>query len=77
MNLQDGPAPETAVPPGAKRMRPYFCVGMAAVWLSAGPVLSQPQGRISPTSSKTQSLFEALRQGEALKATLSPNKVWM
>jgi hypothetical protein len=35
MNLQDGPAPETAVPPRAKRMRPYFCAGLTALHYAA------------------------------------------
>ena len=38
-----------------------------AVCLFARPVLCQPQREISPVSPKAQSLFEALRQGEASK----------
>jgi uncharacterized protein len=47
-------------------MRAYLCVSVAAFCLFAKPVLGQPQGLITPASSKTQSIFEALRHGTTL-----------
>jgi ankyrin repeat protein len=46
-------------------MRANWCVSIAAVWLSAGYVLCQPQLPINAGSPKSGSLFEALRRGEA------------
>jgi ankyrin repeat protein len=61
---KSGPALQIAVPEERTFMRAslHFTI---AVCLFARPVLCQPQREISPVSPKAQSLFEALRQGEA------------
>jgi ankyrin repeat protein len=46
-------------------MRLYFCVSVVAVCWLAKPVFGQPQGENTLSSSKTQQLFENLRQGKA------------
>ena len=53
-------------------MRAHWFASVAMVWSMAATANLQVQGQAGDVMPKTQSLFEAVRQGEMFKATDAP-----